>query len=392
MAIKKLKGMIWGRFITLVLIFAIPAFFAIIVAGSELGWFDIITWQDFLYLNKAETISFMPPGWAKFFVWFCIPFFFSLPWVAFLIIDANRVGETFDNMGRAMRKVSLGLNIFYSINALIVFIFFLLPFGSPLIVVVASFGMIPWIIKKKTGKKLPRWLTFIPGLLLSAIPIVLAIGFYANYGEAWNNLWGLWSGDLATGTTTLTTYGLVHYLYGFGYSLAIGAVLAGFVSFMYEGAASVDRSVKRPKGILYIVEFLIAAGIFTLYLLIDMGNQPTRDILFYVISGLAIFVALVEFILRFFKKTKRGDKDNVPMGAYIMLPIFIGVDLIRTAGTLEVRNYALTGALALSCIVYLVLFLLAYSFAGETYTSRWSKSKDDDDDDDDDDDSSDDEY
>ncbi|MHA1221612.1 MAG: hypothetical protein ACTSQB_07755, partial [Candidatus Heimdallarchaeota archaeon] len=202
-------------------------------------------------------------------------------------------------------------------------------------------------------------------------------------------MWGLWSGDLALGVTTFEKYGLVHYFYGFGYSVAIGAVLAGFASFIYEGASQVSRSTKRPTGILIIVELLVAAGIFTLYMLVDMDNTTTRNIIFYIISGIAIFIGLSEFLLRFFKKIKRSSKENVPIGAYIMLPIFIGVDLIRTANTVEIRNYAITGALVLACVVYLVLFLLAYSFAGETYQSRWSKGRDVDDDDDDDDDVSD---
>jgi len=32
----------------------------------------------------------------------------------------------------------------------------------------------------------------------------------------------------------------------------------------------------------------------------------------------------------------------------------------------------------LVCIVYLVLFLMAYSYAGEAYPSRWTKDDDDD--------------
>jgi len=385
MALKKLKGLIWGRLITLVLIIAIPLFFALLVAGSSpaLGWFDppIITWEDFRYLNPAKTIPFLPEVWAKVFVYGFIPVFFSMPWVVFLVVDANRVAETFENMGRAMRKVSLGLNIFYSINALFMFVFFILPFGSPIIGVVASFGLIPWIIKKKTGRRLPFWLTFIPSLLLAAIPVVLAIGFCANYGVVWTNLWSFWSGSGTPGTM-LSEYGFVHYIYGFGYSVAVGAILAGFVSFIYEGASQVDRTTTKPKGILYIAEFLIAMAVYLAYILIPM-NLSYRDIIFYVISGVAIFVGLLEFLLRFFKKTKRRNRDNVPIGAYIMLPIFIAVDLIRTAGTIEVRNAALTAALALACVVYLVLFLLAYSFAGETYPSRWSRDRDRDDDDDD---------
>jgi len=272
------------------------------------------------------------------------------------------------------------------------FIFFVLPFGSPIIGVFASFGLIPWAIKKKTGRKLPLWLVFIPGLLLAAIPIVLAIGFCTNYGAIWNNLWGFWSGNELTGVTTLEKAGFVHYVWGFGYSVAIGAVFAGFANFIYEGASQIDRTTRKPKGFLYIIEFLIAIGIFVAYIFIPLGN--TREIIFYVLSGIAIFVGLLEFILRFFKKTRRSDKDNVPIGAYVMVPLFLAADLARLAGTSEIRNGIITGALGLVCVVYLGLFLLAYSYAGETYPSRWSKSRDDDDDDNDDDDSdsSDDEY
>ena len=65
--------------------------------------------------------------------------------------------------------------------------------------------------------------------------------------------------------------------------------------------------------------------------------------------------------------------------------LFIAVDLVRLSGTTEIRNAAITAAQGLVCIVYLVLFLMAYSFAGETYKSRWSKGYGDDEDDDDED-------
>lgn len=382
MALKKLEGMIWGRFVTLVLLIAIPLFYVLLVVGSlpALAWFDpaIITYLDFTRLGPVHWgIPFLSVTWAKVFVYGFLPVFFSLPWVVFLFIDRNRVAETFENMGRAMRKVSLGLNLFYSVSALIVFIFFVLPFGSPIIVVFASFGLIPWAIKKKTGRTLPWWILLVPSLLLGAIPTVLAVGFCTNYGEIWTNLWSFWSGvgTNIIGATTLQQLGFVHYMWGFGYSVAIGAVFAGFTHFVYEGASYMDRFSKKPKGILYIVEFVVAAVVFTLYMVFPIST-PAGEILFYVISGIAIFVGLAEFILRFFRKRRRSDRDNVPMGALVMVPLFVAVDLVRIAGTTAIRNAAITAALALVCVVYLGIFLLAYSVAGEDYPSRWSKDKD----------------
>lgn len=375
MALKSLRGLKVGRLIVLILLIAIPLAFVMMVVGSELGWFGpIISWQMFEFIGKPEWgITFLPEGWAKFIVWFGCPVFFSLPWVVFLAIDRNRVGETFDNMGRALRKVSIGLNIFYSVNALFIFIFFILPFGSPLIAVFAAFGLVPWLVRKKTGARIPWWISIIPGLILGAIPVILAIGFIPNYGVVWSGIWSFWTGGATTGSI-VAQHGLIHVLYGFGYSVAIGAVVAGFISFIYEGASQVDRFAKRPAGILYIVEFLVAAGIFILYMLLPMND--TRDIVFYVISGLAISIGALEFLLRWFKSTKRSSRDNIPLGAYVMLPLFIGVDLIRTGKIGAYRNHALTISLALACAIYFILFILAYSFAGETYPSRWSKSGD----------------
>ncbi len=386
MALKKLQGLKVGRLIVLILLFAIPAFFILLVVGSltEVGWFDppIITWEMFSYIGKTS-IPFLPEGFAKFVVWFGVPFFFSMPWVTFLFIDKDRIGETFDNMGRALRKVSIGLNLFYSVNALFIFVFFILPFGSPIITVFAAFGLVPWLVKKKTGAQLPWWISIIPGLILGAIPVILAIGFCAQYGQVWGNIWTIWTGGATTGTL-LERFGWIHVLYGFGYSVAVGAVFAGFASFIYEGASQVDRFSKRPKGFLYIVEFLVAIGIFLLYMLLDVESL-NRNIIFWIISGVSVGLGVLEFILRFFKKTRRSDRDNVPFGAYIMLPIFIAVDFIRSGNLENIRNHALTVALALACVVYLILFILAYSFAGETYPSRWSKGRDVDDDNGDDD-------
>ncbi|MHA1245016.1 MAG: hypothetical protein ACTSP7_10640, partial [Candidatus Heimdallarchaeota archaeon] len=195
------------------------------------------------------------------------------------------------------------------------------------------------------------------------------------------NLWTFWSGIGDAGVTVLQQLGFVHYMWGFGYAVAIGAVFAGFASFVYEGASYMDRFTKKPKGFLYIVEFLVAAVVFALYMIFPV-NQPIGRIMFYILSGIAVFVGITEFILRFFRKRRRSDEDNVPIGAYVMVPLFIAVDLVRLAGTgaegIAIRNAAITAALALVCIVYLVLFLMAYSYAGEAYPSRWTKDGDDD--------------
>ncbi len=388
MAIKKLQGLKVGRLIVLILLIGIPLAFILMVVGSELGWFEpILTWSMFLYIgDPIHGIAFLPEGWAKFFVWFGAPVFFSIPWVTFLFIDKDRVGETFDNMGRALRRVSIGLNIFYTVNTVFILVFFILPFASPAITIFAAFALVPFLVKKKTGTSIPWWLAMIPGLILAAIPIILSIGYYPNIAEVWAGVWGTWTGAGSETTgTILQRFGLIHYLYGFGYSVAIGAVVAGFFSFIYEGASQVDRHNQRPKGLLYIVEFAVGAGILALYLALPMNDA--RDIVFYVISGIAIGVGALEFLLRWFKKVKRTDRDNVPIGAYVMLPLFIGVDLIRTGKVGAIRNHALTIALALVCVIYLILFIMAYSFAGQDYPSRWSKSGDDDDDDNGDDDS-----
>jgi hypothetical protein len=364
MALKKLKGIKVGRLIVLILIIAIPAFFFVLIDA-----FKFITPEDFMFFGQSG-IPFLPAGWAKFFVWFCAPVFFSLPWVSFLIIDRNRIAEAIDNMGRALSKVSIGLNIFYSVNALFIFVFFIMPFGSPAICVIAAFGLIPWIVRRKTGARVPIWISFIPGVLLGAIPVILAIGFYWNYGPIWDSIWSAWVGGAASGTL-IQQYGWVHVLYGFGYSVAIGAVAAGFVAFMYEGASRVDPYQRRPKGILYIFEFLIAAGVFTIYMILDVGTQ-TRKILFLVLSIVSVSLAGLEFLLRFFKKIRRSDDDNVPISAYIILPLFIAVDFIRQGKVPFFREYALTIALAVACLIYFIIFIMAYSFAGETYPSRWS--------------------
>ncbi|MBD3192382.1 MAG: hypothetical protein GF308_17215 [Candidatus Heimdallarchaeota archaeon] len=363
MALKKLKGLKVGRLIVLILLIAIPAFFFILIDA-----FHFLTWEQ--YYNVMPWIG---EGWSKFFVWFCAPVFFSMPWVIFLFIDKDRIGETFDNMGRALRKVSVGLNIFYGVNALFIFTFFILPFGSPAIAVLAAFSLVPWLIRSRTGVRVPFWIAIIPGILLAIIPVFLAVGFYWNYGPIWSSIWNSWIGGATTGNL-IQTEGWVYILYGFGYSLAIGAVVAGFISFIYEGASQVDRYQEQPAGLVYIVEFLVAAGIFLLYMLID-PNAASRRTIFLIISIVSVSLGAIEFLLRWIKNLRRQKDEKVPISAYIILPLFIAVDFIRTGKVDFFREYSLTIALALACVIYFILFIMAYSFAGETYQSPWSQDK-----------------
>ncbi|NHJ40716.1 MAG: hypothetical protein FK731_11850 [Asgard group archaeon] len=382
MALKSLRGIKFGRLIVLLLLILIPLGFVFIIDILPfISDIEFLTWQQ--YYDK---MPFLGITFCKILVYFCAPLFFSLPWVVFLYVDRNRIAETFDNMGRALRKVSIGLNIFYTVNAFFIMLCFILPFGSPLIGVFGALGYLPWLLKKKTKIPMPWFIAIIPGLILGIIPVFLAVGFYWNYVEIWGSLWGTWIGSAETGTL-IQTEGIVHFLYGFGYSVAVGAVCAGFLAFIFEGATQVDRHTERPKGILYVMEFLVAIGVFIMYVLIPV-DASYRSILFWVISGVALGLGILEFILRWFKKTKRSDSDNVPMGAYVVLPLFIGVEMIRNESIPAAwdvpffREYALTIALILACVVYLIIFFLAYSFAGETYPSRWSKDKDIDDEED----------
>ena len=121
-------------------------------------------------------------------------------------------------------------------------------------------------------------------------------------------------------------------MWGFGYAVAIGAVFAGFANFVYEGASYMDRFTKKPKGILYIVEFLVAAAVFTLYMVFPVSER-TGEIMFYVISGVAIFVGIMEFLLRFFRKRRRTDRDNVPFGAYVMVPLVLVLTWVASSAT-----------------------------------------------------------
>ncbi|TFF84795.1 hypothetical protein EU523_01180 [Candidatus Heimdallarchaeota archaeon] len=363
MALKKLKGIKVGRLIVLVLLIAIPVFFFVLIDG-----FHFITWDQ--YYN---VMPFLGEGFCKFLVWFLAPITFSLPWCAFLYLDRNRVAETFDNMGRALGKVSTGLNIFYSVNALFIFVFFILTLGSPAIAVLAAFGLVPWLIRSRGGRRVPFWITAIPGILLAIVPAFISVGFYWNYGPVVDNIWLTWRGTGQPGPL-LEQEGWVYVLYGFGYSVAIGAVIAGFISFVMEGASEVDPYTKRPKWLVYIIEFVTAIGLFLLYIMLD-PNSPARRTTFLVISIIAVTLSVLEFVLRWRKNLKRSKSEKIPIAAYIIMPLFIAVDLVRTGKVEFFRSYSFTAALAIACIIYFIIFILAYSYAGEEYPSEWRASR-----------------
>ncbi|TKJ20702.1 MAG: hypothetical protein CEE42_14530, partial [Promethearchaeota archaeon Loki_b31] len=298
---KTVKGIIFSRLIVLLAAILVP-----------ISIFLIFSVVDFnLWYSNDPDLNF----WV---IKILSPIVFSISWLFFLILFANRFANTMDSFDEKISVVPSRLKFFYGINAVYFLFIFVFPIITPVIAVL-SFSSFAWRLttfKKESWKDDSKtsFLTKFTMVLASIIPIFCTVSIIPEYLELplflWQSVWLF----------------LIEYLYMISYSLFTALSIGSLIILFSNSGISeyeqifVDTNQKRSFTHIKILEVFL----FGFFLFLDYYDYPIID-LFYA-SGLiiVIFTYLVNLIRG---KSKYGNFKSYFVGYFIAV-IFIGSNVI----------------------------------------------------------------
>ncbi|MEJ2249880.1 MAG: hypothetical protein P8Y97_09495, partial [Candidatus Lokiarchaeota archaeon] len=123
---REIKGVLASRLIILISTILVP----------------IIIFLIFIFVNFGLWYS-NDPILTFWIIKIATPTIFSVSWLFFLILFANRFSETIDSMDRTAGLIPLRLKIFYGINALFILLIFIFPIITPVIGIL-TFASFAW--------------------------------------------------------------------------------------------------------------------------------------------------------------------------------------------------------------------------------------------------------
>ncbi|MHA1552471.1 MAG: hypothetical protein ACTSUP_04115 [Candidatus Heimdallarchaeaceae archaeon] len=330
-----MRGMMVNRLIVLLQIFIFPTFFylwAFLGPMKDMSLDSFIFWSDSNYFSS---------GSGDFVILKIIaPLIFALPFTLASIVKRDRIANSYELMWRAIGKVRIDTKLFYMVNAIFCLFFFILPFGSPIIAVFGAFFAVKLLLYAFGVKKnVPAILIVIPGLLLAAIPLMVAIAFYVDYSVIIGPIWEFW-----------VVYS--GYFYGIVLCLACAMAITNFFLLLREGASQVSYTKPAESRIGLVIKSLLLGGF--LLILIFVAEWKSAHLSMFIINGIAVGLSLIEVLIRWRKKMSRDSGG----GGMLMVPVFIAVNFVASYW-----DGMITLVVALSACIFFILFVLAYRYA-----------------------------
>jgi len=328
---KTVKGVIIPRLIVLLSIILVP-----------LSIFLIFSLVDFnLWYSNDASLNF-------FVIKILSPIVYSVSWLFFLILFANRFANTMESFDDKISVVPSRLKFFYGINAVYILFIFVFPIITPVISIL-SFASFAWRLTtyRKESWEEDTETSFLTKLVMglaalipifctaSIIPEFLALPIFL-----WNNIW---------------LY-LIPYLFKISYSLftalSIGSLIILFSNSgisEYEQLFTDNTQKKSFANVKVLVVFL-----FGFFLFLDLNNYPIVELIYTAGLIIVIFSYLINLIRG---RSKYGSFKSYFLG-YLIAAVFIGSNVILTTG--EISEFLRVWSLLISAILY--IFVLFYTF------------------------------
>ncbi|MFX1488861.1 MAG: hypothetical protein ACFFBI_06925 [Promethearchaeota archaeon] len=329
---REVKGMILSRLIILVSIILVPvAIFLIYIFVDFKLWFS----ND--------------PALKVGLIKLLCPTVFSVSWLFFMILFANRLAITLDEIDRTISVVPSRLKFFYGINAIYILFIFIFPIITPVISVL-SFASFAW---RLTTFRKKRWeedtkisiITWIAMCLAAIVPIFCSVivlpEFLVLAGFLWLDIW-IPHVDL-----------LFSISYALFTALAIGSLI---ILFSNSGISEYEQifvdSTKKKK---FWQVKLLEGILFAFFLVLDLYNFPLIQLFYWAGFVIILFTSLVNFIRG--NSKYKGFKSH--LFGYLIAAVFIGSNVIFTSSAISsiLRVWSLVISAALYIFVFFYTFL-----------------------------------
>jgi hypothetical protein len=326
-----MRGLLLSRVLVLISIIAVPiVIFSIFNVVPFRLWFSDNPSLNFLILNLI------------------CPLVFSIGWLFFLILFANRFAETIDHMDKNVTVIPLRLRFFYGINALFILFIFVFPIITPIIAIL-SFASMAWRLttfRKEVwddDTKVSFGTKFLM-ILFSLIPIFCAICIIPEYIILsiflWENIWIPLLPLLFIISICLCT------------SLAIGSLFYLIVNRGVSEYEQIFYDTTTPQYVWHIRIFEIFLFVFFLFL--ALFRFALIDFFYYLGFIIVAFVAVVNFI-----NGKRRDVSfKSHFMGYVLAAVFMGSNIIIFNA--EVARIVSEVMLVLSAIVFILIFFYTF--------------------------------
>jgi len=329
---KQVKGIIVSRLIILLAIILVP-----------LSIFFIYAFVDFSIWYTQD------PIFTFWMVKLVCPLVFSVSWLFFLLLFANRFANTMDSFDDIISVVPSRLKFFYGINAVYILFIFIFPLITP-VVSVLSFASFAW---RLTTFRKDSWeedtkislLTKIAIVLGALVPLFCTISIIPEYLNLPLFLWyTIWDPILP-------------YLFDISYSLftalAIGSLI---ILFSNSGISEyeqifVDTTEKKTFWNVRILEIVL----FGFFLWLDWSGNPLIQVFHIAGFAIIIFISIVNYIRG--KSKYKGFKSHI--FGYFVAAVFIASNVVFTADN-EFSKLTRNVSLLVSAILY--IFVLFYTF------------------------------
>ena len=328
---KTVKGVIVTRLIVLLAIILVPV-------------------SIFLIFSLVDFTLWYSPEDAVLTFWIIkilCPTVFSVSWLFFLILFANRFANTMDSFDEKISVVPSRLKFFYGINAVYILLIFVFPLITPFISIL-SFASFAW---RLTTFKKESWeddskislLTKIAMVVAAIVPIFCTVSIIPEFLKLplflWNNVW----------------LKIIDYLYMISYSLftalAIGSLIILFSNSGISEYEQLFTDTTKKKSFVHVK--VLEVFLFGVFLLLDYYNFPIINLIYT--AGLVI-VIITFFVNMIRGKSKYGNFKSYFVG-YLIAAVFIGSNVILAGEfSLILRSWSLL----ISAILY--IFVLFYTF------------------------------
>ena len=333
---REVKGFILSRLLVLISIIIVPIAIFLI--------FNLVEFS--LWYSQNPTLNF----WILRVL---CPLVFSVSWLFFLILFANRLSETIDSMDKTVGIVPLRLRFFFGLNALFILFIFVFPLITPIIAIL-SFASMAWRLttfrKESWDESEISTATKVLMVLFSILPIFCTISILPQYLVLsiflWETLWLPLLPLIFIVSVCLCT------------ALAIGSL---FYMIANRGVSEyeqifIDTTVQKYIWHIRIFELFL----FIFFLFLSFGNFPLMNIFYYAGFAIVIIVSIVNFI-----NGKRRDVSfKSHFFGYLLAAVFMGSNLIIFNPDLALIIQEVS--LILSAIVFILIFIFKFLSAEES--------------------------
>jgi hypothetical protein len=328
---REIKGLIVSRLVILLSIVLIPA-----------AIFLIYNFVDFnLWFSNDVALKFL-------IIKVLCPTVFSVSWLFFLILFADRFANTLDDFDRTISVVPSRLKFFYGINAIYILFIFIFPFITPIISVL-SFASFAW---RLTTFRKKRWeedtkistITWIMMGFAALLPLFCSIVVLPEYivlaDFLWNVIW----------------VPILPYLFDISYSLfsalAIGSLI---ILFKNSGVSEYEQLfAEAPKKQRFWNVRILEILLFGLFLFLEFGDFEIISLFHIAGFIIIIFISFVNFV----RGNAKIKSFKSHIFGYLIAAVFIGSNVLFT--TSEISEILRVVSLLLSAILYIFVFFYTF--------------------------------